>query len=106
MLSSFSWGFGEPSTPVDVPCATPAESLLLWARPELFFLPAGGAQDSGDEEMSREGLSTQSDGSGAQVNETAILTLIEFMALSRTDAIQLLEQHNGSVEAALAYLLS
>jgi hypothetical protein len=31
---------------------------------------------------------------------------MEFMSLSRAEAIQVLAQHNGSVETALAYLLN
>jgi len=35
-----------------------------------------------------------------------VLTLMEFMALSRADAIQLLAQHGGNVETVLAQLLT
>jgi len=38
-------------------------------------------------------------------NENSILTLMEFMALSREDAIRLLREHGGSVEAALSSLI-
>lgn len=47
-------------------------------------------------------------GSGvpAPFNEASVLTLMEFMALSRADAIQLLAQHGGNVETVLAQLLT
>eukprot|EP00898_Chlorokybus_atmophyticus_P008395 jgi/Chlat1/8557/Chrsp82S07952 len=40
------------------------------------------------------------------VNESAILTLMEFMALSRVAAISLLVEFEGNVEAVLAHLLT
>lgn len=51
----------------------------------------------------------QSDGSresGLTVpSEEAILTLMEFMALSRPIAIEFLMQHNGNIEAAIAHII-
>ncbi|KAL3689657.1 hypothetical protein R1sor_015966 [Riccia sorocarpa] len=52
----------------------------------------GGSQQS----ESREGL---------LFDEMAILTIMEWMALSRGDAIQLLTQYDGSVESVLANLI-
>lgn len=38
--------------------------------------------------------------------ETSILILMEFLALSRGDAVQLLVQYDGSVENVFAHLIS
>ncbi|KAK3278128.1 hypothetical protein CYMTET_13904 [Cymbomonas tetramitiformis] len=64
--------------------------------------------DDSDEEDEEEEMRTSMDGvlNEFTFSEDTILTLMEFMALSRADAIQLLQQHDGSVDTVIANLLT
>lgn len=82
------------------------KKLKSEANPDLCSGATSHVTGSSCNSMPSDGSNQPPEASGGLFNETAILQVMEFLALPRSDAIQLLAQYDGSADAVFQQMFS